>query len=80
MDADGRKDTCFSQGEPASRTPGITYRILGTDFSLTGGTSGYMQCYIHMERKWDDRKYVHPIPTNALNVNPGLGQNPGWEK
>ena len=33
-----------------------------------------------MTRKWDDKKYVRPIPTTALNDNPALGQNYGWEK
>ena len=27
----------------------------------------------------DDKKYVRPIPTTALNDNPALGQNPGWK-
>ena len=38
------------------------------------------ECYIRMTRKWDDKKYVRPIPTTALNDNPALGQNYGWEK
>ena len=33
-----------------------------------------------MNRKWDDKKYVRPIPATALNDNPALGQNPGWKK
>ena len=39
-----------------------------------------IECYIRMNRKWDDKKYVRPIPTTALNDNPALGQNPGWKK
>ena len=54
--------------------------MLGDDFSLTDGDSGYIECYIRMTRKWDDKKYVRPISTTALNDNPALGQNYGWEK
>lgn len=28
---------------------------------------------------WEDRMYVRPIPTSALILNEGLGQNYGWE-
>lgn len=59
--------------------PGVTYRVLGNDYTLTDGDSGYIECYIRMNRKWDDKKYVRPIPTTALNDNPALGQNPGWK-
>jgi hypothetical protein len=29
-------------------------------------------------RKWDDKMYLYPIPTQELTLNPALGQNPGW--
>jgi hypothetical protein len=56
------------------------YKISGTDnknWSLTNGTYGYL--VYHYELYWDDMMYTHPIPTAALNVNPNLGQNDGWE-
>lgn len=28
---------------------------------------------------WEDKMYCRPIPVAALNVNPNLGQNYGWE-
>ncbi len=80
MDGDGKDDVCFVRKEPERPQAGITYRVLGDDFSLTDGDSGYIECYIRMTRKWDDKKYVRPIPTTALNDNPALGQNYGWEK
>ena len=80
MDGDGKDDVCFVRKEPERPQAGITYRVLGDDFSLTDGDSGYIECYIRMNRKWDDKKYVRPIPTTALNDNPALGQNPGWKK
>lgn len=31
-------------------------------------------------RKWskDDKRFLYPIPRTALQLNPALGQNPGW--
>ncbi len=29
-------------------------------------------------RKWDDRLYLYPIPTQEIALNPLLTQNPGW--
>lgn len=28
---------------------------------------------------WGSKQYLYPIPRAALNLNPNLGQNPGWE-
>ena len=80
MDGDGSGDVCFVRENPPVTEPGVTYRVLGGDYALTDGDSGYIECYIRMNRKWDDKKYVRPIPTTALNDNPALGQNPGWTK
>lgn len=76
---DGTGDVCFVRESPSVSEPGVTYRVLGNDYTLTDGDSGYIECYIRMNRKWDDKKYVRPIPTTALNDNPALGQNPGWK-
>ena len=80
MDGDGSGDVCFVRENPPVTEWGVTYRVLGGDYALTDGDSGYIECYIRMNRKWDDKKYVRPIPTTALNDNPALGQNPGWKK
>jgi hypothetical protein len=29
-------------------------------------------------RKWDDKMYLYPIPTQELTLNTNLKQNPGW--
>ena len=79
MDGDGTGDVCFVRESPSVSEPGVTYRVLGNDYTLTDGDSGYIECYISKNRKWDDKKYVRPIPTTALNDNPALGQNPGWK-
>lgn len=45
--------------------------------TLSEGTYGYLVYYYSLE--WDDKMYLKPIPTTALNVNPALGQNEGWQ-
>jgi hypothetical protein len=45
--------------------------------TLSEGTYGYL--IYHYRLFWDDKMYTHPIPTTALNVNPNLGQNEGWQ-
>lgn len=78
LDGDGTGDVCFVASTPETTQTGVTYVVIGNDFLLTEGTSGYLNCYVNMNRSWDDKKYVRPIPTSALNDNPALGQNPGW--
>lgn len=29
-------------------------------------------------RKWEDKHYLNPLPTDQLQLNPNLKQNPGW--
>jgi hypothetical protein len=31
------------------------------------------------ERKFTEKNYLIPIPTNQIQLNPNLAQNPGWE-
>jgi hypothetical protein len=60
----------------------VSYPIANTgadaSFSLSEGTHGYLIYNYRLE--WDDCMYLDPIPESALNVNPNLGQNYGWDK
>lgn len=29
-------------------------------------------------RVWEDKHYLYPLPSDQLQLNPNLGQNPGW--
>ena len=66
-----------------SKTKGTSetsYKITGTSnnaWSLSEGTYGYL--IYNYKLVWDDMMYTHPIPQAALNVNPNLGQNEGWQ-
>lgn len=57
------------------------YPITGTEntsWSLEKAGNGYYLVY-NYKLKWEDRMYVRPIPQDATNINPDLGQNYGWE-
>ena len=34
---------------------------------------------LYTNRKWDDKNYLLPLPNDETQLNPALGQNPGWE-
>ncbi len=46
-------------------------------FTLSKGDYGFL--LYHYPVTWDDKMYTKPIPTTAINVNPNLGQNEGWQ-
>ena len=72
----GKKYTVSS----AKATSETNYKISGTNngnWSLSNGTYGYLIYNYHLV--WDDMMYTHPIPVSAINVNPNLTQNDGWQ-
>lgn len=34
---------------------------------------------LYDSRTWDTKHYLYPLPSDQLQLNPKLGQNPGWE-
>ena len=84
LNGDGKKDVYFYQGQkPTSSTPGIAFVNVSPSsavgqLQLSNGTSGEV-LWNPGERKWEDRKYLYPIPQNAKDRNNNLGQNTGWE-
>ena len=51
---------------------------------LSNGTEGYIVLEpttpVEAGKGWDDTFYLYPIPTTEFALNPGLTQNPGWER
>lgn len=47
---------------------------------LSEGTHGNILPATALQRNWHDYKYVKPIPKTAIQENPALSQNPGWDK
>lgn len=35
---------------------------------------------LYNNRTWNDKLYLYPLPSDQIQLNPELGQNPGWEK
>lgn len=54
----------------------------GTEFqskmktSLNRNADGFL--IYETGRKWAEKNYLYPLPTDQLQLNPNLGQNPGW--
>lgn len=45
-----------------------------------GNQKKLLKVYENMNRTWDDRLYLNPLPIDQLQLKPNLGpQNPGWE-
>jgi len=69
------------------------YRVRVTENPVAGGASvvevhpadngtGYHLAWLTISdelKVWGPKQYLYPIPLSALNMNPSLGQNPGWE-
>ncbi len=77
FDFNGKHYT-VSSGKNTGET---NYKITASDtdknFNLSKGTHGYL--LYNYELEWDEKMYLYPIPTTAINVNPALGQNEGWQ-
>ena len=47
-------------------------------------TSGYKSpyntpaCGGEINRTWNDKYYLEPVPSAQITLDPNLGQNPGW--
>ncbi|MDR3183927.1 MAG: RagB/SusD family nutrient uptake outer membrane protein [Prevotellaceae bacterium] len=75
LNSDGITDLTISD----SGSGGSDRIVIGDAYQLTEGNRGYLVYGAPINRMWTDRKYLHPIPTGAIQINPALGQNPGWE-
>lgn len=82
LNGDGVMDVAVVDVEPpaSSKVPGVVYVVLGTGFRLTDGNSGNLEFGMHQNRYWHDKKYLRPVPSTAIQVNPNLlPQNQGWD-
>jgi len=87
LDGDGVMDVCFYQTMPANPVKGVTYVNVSPKLGnlvnpqqLSNGTYGELHWLDNVEKQWQERKYLYPIPYNDLQLNPALGQNTGWEE
>jgi hypothetical protein len=79
LNEDGHPDVCFVPALPDTKTAGVFYSVLSESLTLSDGTSGNIQVYPNVTKRFEDKKYLYPIPEDARLRNPNLGQNDGWE-
>lgn len=80
LNGDGKPDMAVVDKIPSPAVSGVKYVVLGGNIKLTQGDSGHLVWAWSVDRKWDDKKYIRPIPESAIVLNPNLlPQNPGWE-
>jgi hypothetical protein len=78
LNEDGTPDVCFVSALPGVITPDVFYYVLSASFALSEGTSGNIQVYPNVNKRFEKKKYFYPIPEDARLLNPNLGQNEGW--
>ncbi len=86
LNGDSQYDVCFYKTLPATQIKGVTYINVSPTINgvtnpqqLSHDTYGEIHWLDNVEREWKDYKYLYPIPYNDLQLNPKLGQNPGWD-
>lgn len=76
LNSDGKKDVAFVSADHGKIAD--VYNVnLGSGYALKDGDKGNVE--YQFKRIWDDKKYLHPIPQDAINQNPKLTQNDGWD-
>jgi hypothetical protein len=89
LNEDGKFDVSFVDQIPANKVPGVVYFVLdGTNARLSEGDKGNLLWLGNIQKQYEDegsgdplvrsRRYLYPIPFNAIVLNPRLQQNPGW--
>lgn len=80
LNEDGTPDVYFHIGTaPGNQIGGVFYLDVRADPRvLSDGASGELIWLNNIPRLWEEKKYLYPIPEVHLQVNPNLGQNPGW--
>jgi len=80
LDHDGTIDLVIYQGQAPAAVPGRQYQRLGELVLENGENGGRIVNMPDIIKRWDeDKDYFYPIPTQELQLNTNLQQNPGWE-
>ncbi len=79
LDGDGVNDFAIVDVKPAVPEKNIQYYVLGTDRTLSNGSSGNIIVHPTILKIFTDPKnYLYPLPTTELVLNTNLKQNTGW--
>ncbi len=82
LDKDGKADLYVYTGAKGSTKAPSTNQIqLGSGFTLSNGTSGYLTYWAAEDYVWNEgRDYLWPIPADQRTLTEyALTQNPGWD-
>lgn len=55
---------------------GTEYQTKWANVSYEKNNDGYI--LLETGRKWESKHYLYPLPSDQLQLNPNLKQNPGW--
>lgn len=81
LDRNGTIDLEIYEGEAPATVPGRQYQRLGELVLENGRDGGRIVNLPDIIKQWDEAKdYYYPIPTQELQLNPNLTQNPGWDE
>lgn len=80
LDHNGTIDFVIYEGQAPTPLPGVQYQRLGELVLENGSNGGRIVNLPNIIKTWDESKdYFYPIPTQELQLNPNLKQNPGWQ-
>ncbi|MCE7057344.1 RagB/SusD family nutrient uptake outer membrane protein [Algoriphagus sp. AGSA1] len=80
LDQSGSIDLVIYEDTMPSGPSGAVFMSLGSEIDLENGESGG-QVWVHKSTAKtfnEDRDYLYPLPTEDLQLNPNLVQNPNW--
>lgn len=73
LNTDGKPDLVVTN---TTYPNGAYFKItLGTNYTLNANNN----LQYNVNRTWEDKKYLRPVPKAAIVDNNNLNQNPGWE-
>lgn len=79
LNGDGNPDVCFTQKAPANPIKGVFYYTFSDAFDIESRTGGgKLVIYPAVIKKFEEKKYLYPVPESAKLKNPNLIQNPLW--
>lgn len=79
MNGDGAPDVCFTPAAPENPAKGVFYYVFSEAFGIESQTAGgKLRIYPNAAKKFEDKKYLYPVPESARLKNPALNQNPQW--
>lgn len=81
LNEDGKNDVFFYNGTGSMNggvniAPTVNGQV--NNMTLSESNKGELQWMKNIQRTWNDRMYLYPIPENDLLMNPNLKQNPNW--